>query len=333
MLTFEYPFAFLIIAVIPLFYVLRHIGIFSRISFPLTLSDWHGRAFSWKHPVTGIAVVAARFLFSFGFLFGVIALTGPAITRQEKVFTSRGADIIFVVDTSPSMAALDIGSSTRLAAAKTVIAQLKKNLQGTSFGLVAMASEAALIVPPTQNDAFFLNRLESLRIGELGDGTAIGTGLGTAIYHLSHSKAPKKSIVLLTDGENNSGTVHPITAARLAYENGIVVYTVALGTKGAVPVEYTDPATGKNYSGYLDSGFDDSMLHDIARIAGGSCSSAENLSSLKESLDLIAKQETVVQTYQVKNKTRRYHVEITGLAVIFVFLAWCIRRLYLKEIV
>ncbi len=332
MFEFENPFAFLVLLLIPLFYVFRLTGIFKRISFPIILSDWNGHTFDWKKSRVGFSSILSRIFFFAGFLLVAGALAKPSVQKQENVYTSRGADIIFVVDTSPSMAALDIGSSNRLSAAKQTISILADEMQGVSFGLVAMASEAALIVPPTQDTASFSERMNDVKIGELGEGTAIGIGLGTAVYHLTSSNAPKKCIVLLTDGENNAGAVHPVTAANLARENDITVYAVALGTQGTVAVEYTDPHTGSVRSGYMDSHFDITALREISTAGGGQCYTAENVSTLTETLNAIARKENVAQTFQIRTITKYYYFEALSLASVLIAIAWIIRRMYLKEI-
>lgn len=333
MISFEHPAAFLLLTAIPLLYILRELKVFTRISFPLVLGDWKGRVFEWKQGIIHAASIIADILFFAGYICVVAALAGPIVTRQEKVYTSRGTDVLFVIDISPSMAAYDIGSATRLDAARQSISVLASSAPGVSFGIVTMASEAALVVPPTQDLAYLTDRLVDIRIGELGDGTAIGTGLSVAVYHLAGSSAPKKCIVLLTDGENNAGAIHPLTAASLAAENDIPIYSLAVGTKGAVPLEYVNPVTGKVYSGYLESNFDDSQLREIATLTGGGCYTVENLSALSDALAAVLRRESVTQAYQLRTRTESKASVVLMAAVVAIMLSWLIRRVYLKELV
>lgn len=333
MIHFEHPAAFLLLTAIPLLYILRELKVFTRISFPLVLADWKGRVFEWKQGLVHAASIIADILFFAGYICVVAALAGPTITRQEKVFTSRGTDVLFVIDISPSMAAYDIGSSSRLDAARKSISVLASSAPGVSFGIVTMASEAALVVPPTQDLSYLESRLQEIRIGELGDGTAVGTGLSVAVYHLAGSTAPKKCIILLTDGENNAGAVHPLTAASLAAENDIPVYSLAIGTKGAVPLEYVNPITGKVYSGYLESGFDDSQLREIGTLTGGGCYTVENLAALSDALAAVLRRESVTQAYQLRTRTESKASVVLLAAVVAIMFSWLIRRVYLKELV
>ena len=219
--------------------------------FSFSFADWNGRAFEWKSSVGTTVRFMSKTLFALGYFALVAALAEPTVLEKEKLFMSRGADVVFVVDTSPSMAALDIAGASRLQAAKQAISLLARENKGISYGLVACASQAALLVPPTLDQKTFFERLAAMSVGEMGDGSALGVGISTAVYHLESSAAPVKIIVLLTDGENNAGAVHPNTAAALAKDNGILLYIAGIGTKGSVPIEYTDPASGKIYSGYF----------------------------------------------------------------------------------
>ena len=192
------PIVLLFLFAIPLFFLLRKLGIFQKKSFLLSFADWNGLSFSWKNPLISVARIFSTILCISGYICLVIALSGPVTTNQEKIFTSRGAEILFVLDTSPSMGALDIASSNRLDAAKTAISTMVKSLPGASFGLVGTGSESGLLVPPTMDHQTFLSRLIQLKIGEMGDGTALGTGISTGVYHLDSTKSQSKH-VLITD--------------------------------------------------------------------------------------------------------------------------------------
>ena len=213
MISFQNPSAFLLILLIPVYFVLRKTRVFAQPSIPLTFSDWNGKAFSWNSKLYSLLSSAAVIFTVFGFCAAVTALAEPVLYRHERVYTSRGADIMFVLDISPSMAARDAGSLSRIDAAKQAIAALAKENTGNAYGLTVMANEAALAVPPTTDTPFFLQRLAEISLGSKGDGTAIGTGLASAVFHLAASGAPKKYIILVTDGENNAGEIHPETAA------------------------------------------------------------------------------------------------------------------------
>lgn len=332
MIAFESPAAFLLLLLPPLYIVLRKTGVFHRQAFPLTLSDWGASAFTWS----GLMRSSIRFLSMLfalaAYIMLVIACADPVLHQQEKIYTSRGSDILFVLDTSPSMAARDIASSTRLEAAKMGLRTLMSENRGASFGLVTMGSEAAAIVPPTLDHELFLKRLEAVAVGAQGNGSAIGTGLSTAIYHLISSTAPKKCIVLITDGENNAGEIHPETAALLAKENDITIYTFGIGTRGSVPIEYVDPESGKIISGYYESEFDSKPLEEIARIAGGQYYGIESTGALSSALGTVGERENTVQTYHLRSQDTHFTTQLLLLCALCSIAGWLIRRFCLQEV-
>lgn len=332
-MRFNYPHAFWLLLALPLLYFLRHKKIFIRPSFHLTVSDWNGRAFSWKNRTISMGYIVSTFLFMFAYILFVLALADPVMIHSKKEYTSRGAEIVFVLDVSPSMAALDIATDTRLAAAKKAIRYLVSENNGASYGLIACGLEAALLVPPTMDYDSFLQRLNDLSIGELGDGSAIGTGLATAVYHLVTSAAPSKTIVLLTDGENNAGSVHPLTAADLAVENAISIFVAGIGTKGTVPVKYADPKTGELYSGYLDSTFDDASLKAIAAKGQGRYFSIRTLESLNNAIYAINRKASSFQTYQMKQTKKKYYSFVLSLCLFIFVVGWLIRRVFIKQFI
>ena len=329
---FMNPAVFLFLLLIPLVYTFRKIKIFSRITLPLTFSDWNGWVFTWDDKLRKAAALFSEVLTVVGFLFVVTAYSEPVVHHQEKVFTSRGTDVLFVLDTSPSMAARDINGITRLEAAVSTINKLVESNPGASYGLVVMGSEAASVVPLTNDIAAFKTRLAKVQIGSMGDGTAIGTGLSSAVYHIKSTKAKRKCIVILTDGENNAGEIHPETAGALAKKNGITLYTVGIGTKGTVPIEYVNP-NGKIYSGYLDSNFDPTQLENIALAAGGRYYSVESLSAMNMALSSIIKKQDVIQSYYIKTVDDFYYDKMIIVSLCCFALAWVIKRLYLKEFI
>lgn len=331
--SFMNPSAFFLLLVFPIFFVFRKIGFLQRVSFPITFADWNGYVFSWNDKLLKFTSIISTALTTTAFLLVIISLADPVVHTQERVYTTRGSDIIFVVDTSPSMAARDIGGTLRIDAAKQAADSLAQNNSGAQYGLVAMGNEAALLVPPTSDLEIFRSRLAALNLGELGEGTAIGAGLSSAIFHLAASKAPSKCVILITDGENNAGEIHPETAARLATENKITIYAVGIGTRGSVPLDYKDPYTGKEYTGYLDSNFDSRPLEKIALGSGGRYYGVENLPALSLALNAITKRQSVAQNYYLRNVNTQYYDEFI-LAAIFAFaLSWIIRRFLLKEFV
>lgn len=332
MLRLENPAAFLLLLLIPLYFILRRLKVLTPPSLPLTLSDWQGSAFVWKSPFTKVLLVLKNLCVLLFFIFTVAAFSRPVLSHERKVYYSEGASIIFVLDVSPSMAAIDMEGESRIESAKDAILTIADVNDGAALGLVEMAESAACLIPPTTDRAFFNNRLASVTVGDLGDGTAIGNGLSCAVFHLERSTAPKKSIVLITDGENNAGTIHPHTAAALAARKNISLYILGVGTKGLVPINYTDPKTNRTYAGYLDSNFDTTSIALIASAGGGTFFETESLDALSDAVSSINRNEYVSQTYRVYFQNEPLYKTFLAAACVFAVLAWLIKRVLLREV-
>lgn len=328
---FQNPAAFFLILLIPLLHILRRLKIFKQITFSAVLADWNGHKFEWQGKSQKFLAVFSKALLIIGFILVVTAFADPVISYQEKVYTTLGTDVIFVVDTSPSMAAKDVNGEMRLEAAKKSIISLVEKHDGYRFGIVGLGSNASVIVPPTSKADTIKSQISKLSVGAFGNGSAIGDGLSTAVCHLVSSSAPKKCIILFTDGENNAGEIHPETAAKLALENEITLYVVGVGSKGTVPIEYTDPVTGKNYSGYLDSDYNSASLKKIASISNGKYYEVRTIEELDSTLNTVSKIENTTQNFNYKNVNKTYYQKFLMAAMIILALAWFIKRVILKE--
>ena len=315
MFEFHNPSAFLLLLLIPLLFLLRKLKIFSQITYPAVLADWNGKVFEWKGKLRQFFSVLARVLLAAAFILTIFAIADPVKVTQEKIYTTLGTDIIFVVDTSPSMAAKDVEGQYRINVAKNAISKIIREHDGFRYGVVTLGSEASVFVPPTANLDVFEKRLSDIEVGILGNGSAIGDGLSTAVCHLSTSSAPKKCIILLTDGENNAGAIHPETAAKLAAEKEIPVYIVGIGSKGTVPIEYKDPKTGKLYSGYLDSNFNSAPLRQISHISNGKYFEVKTVDELSQALNYVTKTENIIQNYTYKTMETQYYKYLVLIAI------------------
>lgn len=164
----------------------------------------------------------------------VIALADPRLTRLATAPTASGRDVILAVDLSGSMGAQDVPRDgapvARLAAVKDAASDFVRARAGDRIGLLFFAEEAYLAAAPSFDTAALLHLLGEVEVGLAGRGTAIGDALGLALKRLQASPARDRSVVLLSDGVNNAGTVEPLEAARLARQLGIVVHAIALDT-------------------------------------------------------------------------------------------------------
>lgn len=272
MMSFEYP-AALVLCLVPLVYAItgavRSARRARRLVLPLDL--WNGTRTADAPAFWRVASFVSSLFFGMAWLALALAAAGPAGESGTPPASSASIDLVFAIDASPSMAASDL-DPTRLDAAKAFVrayVESPEGAAGASVGLVAFGAEAALACPPTTDYATVLERLEAIKPGILGDGTALGLGLSSAFRQLSASGAPGAVAVLLSDGEDNVGLVHPADAARALQSYGAGLLVVGLGSRGDVPIDYVDPATGQRMSGAYRSGFDDAAMSSIAAAGGG----------------------------------------------------------------
>lgn len=252
---------------------------------------------------------AGRFIFGLrliGLACLIVALARPQMGKMNDSTEADGIDIVITLDLSGSMRALDLSTRddvvTRLDAAKRVVDDFIGKREFDRIGLVAFAADAFVVSPLTLNHDWLKRNLGRLELGEIdGGGTAIGTALGASVNRLRDHKARSRIVILLTDGENNSGSLSPLGAAEAAKTYGVKVYTIATGKNGRVPVPETtregrvvrDRDGRPVYRGRSDvSNFDATELREIANMTGGQFFSATEDGDLERIYEEINQLET-----------------------------------------
>jgi len=268
-----------------------------------------------------------------GIMIFFLSAAGPVIKISETVLLNRGADIIFILDVSPSMAALDMEGKSRYSTAKSLITDFIKKHSSDSIGLVAVGNDAVMLVPPTLDREALNLRLEQLRIGELGDGTALGMGLAVAAYHLDKSNAKRKAAVLVTDGENNAGEIHPETAASLLREIGVSFWVIAVGSAGEVPIDYVDPYTKIRRTGMFDSRYDRESLRRLSVSGGGTFITAHSTEAFVSAFSLLDDTEITVQRQRIIHRRRSMSFQFLLTGIFLLLSVRIIRRHLLGAII
>lgn len=245
-----------------------------------TTSAFNGIGTSWKewmrHVLFALEMLALACL--------VVILCRPLSSDSWSQKNVDGTDIVLSIDVSSSMLARDF-KPDRLAAAKEVASDFVSGRTSDNIGLVAFAGEAFTLVPMTTDIATLVNSINNLEIDmnfTLEDGTAVGDGIATAINRLNKGKAKSKSIILLTDGSNNTGVVYPETAAQIARKEGIKIYTIGIGTMGTAPFPVFDFAGHIVTYENMKVEIDENSLKEIAKITGGKYFRATNKNVLKK---------------------------------------------------
>ena len=332
MITFDYPGMLLLIAILPPLIYLRHYwkNRGGRLSFSFTI--WQKEVFKPGIHISNIVLFIGSFLFWIGFLLLLLANSGPSIVSKEKIYMTRGIDIIFVLDESPSMAGKDFLPDNRFESAKDVIRTFVEGRDHDPVGLVSFGKNAVLRVPAGLDYKHFLEQLEGLELMNLGNGTAMGMGIAVACLHLNESTANEKVLILLTDGDNNAGEILPESAAHIAAAMGIKIYSIGLGSTSDVPLEFTDPTSGKIYRGMYKSGYDEEILKEISEITQGEFFQALSPGALDTILSSIDSLERIEKRTRLNIKTRPIHRELILIGFGLILFDFFLKKWIFREV-
>lgn len=261
----------------------------------------------------------------------ITALCRPQTKLAWQDMTTEGIDIMLAMDLSPSMLARDF-KPNRLEAAKNVGIDFIDGRPNDRIGLVVFSGESFTQCPLTVDHSVLKNLLTVAEPDFLADGTAIGMGLASAVKRLKDSKSASKVIILITDGENNAGSVSPLTAAEIAQIYGIRVYTIGVGTRGrAYSPAYRYP-NGEFAFDYVEVRIDEPLLEKIAKMTDGQYFRATNNEALKEiyqKIDLLEKTRFDVTEFRRK---REEFWPLALLAALFLFTEWLLRNTLMRSI-
>jgi Ca-activated chloride channel family protein len=264
----------------------------------------------------------------------LFALARPQLSQSQERRFAEGINIFLALDVSESMRAEDFKDANRLQTAKSVIRDFLRNRQSDRVGLVIFSGESFTLCPLTLDYPVLIELLDDVKIsmdGQLQDGTAIGDAIATTTHRLRDSEAKTKIVILLTDGENNAGTITPETAASLAQSFGIRVYTIGMGKEEGARIPYEDTTFGKRYREELTY-LDEDTLKQIANTTGARYFRATDVQSLKNTYAEIDKLERT--KFKVVNYTN--HKELAAyfliLAVLLLALEILLRNTVLRKI-
>ncbi len=232
----------------------------------------------------------------------IIAFARPQSTLKRQNVSIEGIDIVLGLDISGSMLAQDL-KPDRLEAAKKVSEEFFKGRPNDRIGLVVFSGEAFTQCPLTTDHTIMEDMLDDIKSGMIQDGTAIGDGLATAINRLKESQAVSKVIILLTDGQNNAGSIAPLSAAEIAKIYGIRIYTIGVGTIGYAPYPVQTPF-GIQYQN-MEVKIDEDLLRQVADMTDGKYFRATDNSKLRQvyqEIDQLEKSKIDVTEFRKKNE-------------------------------
>jgi Ca-activated chloride channel family protein len=326
--TFQYPEIVLLVLVPLIIYYFSPENDNSKEAVPTIYNPnliWISKAFGRKN-ISGKKLSKFNFILFSVWCFLVLALMHPQKTETLKKQTTKGYDIMLVVDLSKSMLALDFADlnnndkSNRLDVIKKVANKFIKNRKGDRLGLVLFGSSAYLQTPLTSDITSVATMLNLAEIGMAGDATAIGDALGLAIKSLIKRPEGSRVIILLTDGSNTAGALNPVESARLAKSYGIKIYSIGVGKRGAVP--YPTPMGIV----YAKMDIDETLLKKISEDTGGSYFNATDEQGLKDiykKIDELEKTESETSEFIIR--TQLYRIPLLFATILFI---WFLIRRY-----
>ncbi|MCA9170456.1 MAG: VWA domain-containing protein [Planctomycetales bacterium] len=324
---------------------------FSSVGLAIQMTPTFRQRLMWLPPALTLAAVTCL----------IVAIARPREGRQQTVVESEGIAIEMVVDRSGSMQAMDFQVDgehvDRLTAIKNVAGKFVSGgdkLDGRFndlVGLITFAGYADGQTPPTLDHAFLVSQLNNTQIvtARSEDGTAIGDAISLAVEKLNaldqrqKDKVKSKVIILLTDGENNAGSLDPIQAAELAQTMGIKVYTIGVGTKGEAPIPVTDPFSGRQVIRMMPVNIDEATLTKVAEITGGKYfrgTDTDSLEQIYEEIDALEKTKVEAQHFVDYRELAVQPYKAAGLTIppvlliAFVLLAarWLLQETWLREL-
>jgi len=292
---FDFPLVWLLaVPILFCLYKCKKVGsvhIFPHLHFFGTVGKW--RNVDWLLKVLTVLLMVG-------------ALATPVMVDYDDPRNRNGIDIVLAIDGSGSMNASGFSTENDRASRFEIVQHIAsdfvmKRLED-NVGVVLFGDFAFIASPVTYEKEIISEMIGYLSHGMAGQNTAIGEGISMSVRALRDSKAKSKVIVLLTDGENNSGSISPKEAVVLVQKNNIKLYTIGIGKKGE---------------------FDSALLSQLARDGGGKFFTALDEKELQGVYDEIdAMERSSIKSEKHTFKEHYYWVPLLGALGIMMILAW-----------
>ena len=295
-MSFHSPFFLLLLFIIPgIIYFYRNYSNKVEATIPFSSASLFSDQILYR------AKIKNRFLKTFEIIILILIII--ALARPQKIdkLVKKNIDVIdilLVLDISSSMLADDF-SPNRLEVVKKTAKDFISSRAGDRIGVVVFAGQSFIQCPLTTDIKVLLNLVDEISVASKDyDGTAIGMAIANATNRLRDSESKSKTMILLSDGSNNSGEIEPSTAAKIASEFGIKIYTIAAGTNKSV-----SRIPGR---GLIRNEIDIETLKDISNETGGQffrATDKEALSDIYQEINNLERSEI-----EVKDFTKYYEL-------------------------
>jgi len=321
MITFGNPWYLLILFILPLIFIYRSFILkFKEGSFRLSsvsiISDKMIKKGVHKTRLLSLIQYLTMALI-------ILGLSRPRIIESLQKKNIEIVDIVMVIDISSSMLATDF-QPNRLEVVKNTAKDFISQRKGDRLGILVFAGESFIQCPLTIDNEVLLSLMDEITVAEQSyDGTAIGMAIANATNRLRKSDAKSKVMILLSDGSNNAGELDPNTAADLAKQFGIKIYTIGAGTNQDVSF-----IPGR---GYIRNEIDEKTLKEIAKQTGGQYFRATNTQGLEQIYSTINELERTEVEIKVFTQYRELYGYLLIPALLFGFSGNVIGRFYFRR--
>lgn len=267
-------------------------------------------------------------------LLCLCALARPVwLDEQLQGIDEQGRDVLLSVDMSGSMQIKDMqlhGEAVdRLTALKSLLAEFIEQRRGDRLGMILFADHAYLASPLSFDLDSLLIQVNELVHGLVGDRTAIGEGIGLGIKQLMNHPAEQRIVILLTDGQNTSGSVEPMQAAEMAAKNQVVIYTIGVGADEL----YQQTLFGKRKINPSQD-LDEASLKQIAGLTGGQYYRARNTEELAQIYQEINALNPITQAqqfYRPQHELYYWPLALAALVMLLMLAKPLLAQRFIKE--
>lgn len=276
------------------------------------------------------SIVSEKILFSLKFIYLyviwfllVVASARPQFAGEPYRLKTENRDIMLVIDISTSMLQPDFSTQSkridRLSAVKFVVSAFINQRTEDRIGLILFGTRAYLQSPLTFDKQAVSEILLNTDAGMAGNSTSIGDALGIALKNLKDEKnKTNKVIILLSDGENNDGSLSMAQAVDLAEKEGIKIYTIGVGA---------DASFIGSLFGLRNNELDEKSLKELAERTQGNYFRATDLKTLAEIYQRIDSLEPQNNESAIVQEIKElFYIPLVGAMLLFAFLLFLPRR-------
>ncbi len=334
-MEFAYPWVLLLLLLLPVLalYLLR----WKKNPSLVIPSAKPFRATRKKHRLSPV-----HLLWLLGFALLLVALARPRYGDEKIILRSQGIDIIIAIDLSGSMEAYDIPRNVttgeelqklisagkladRLEVAKREVRKFISERPNDRIGLIGFADVAYSLAPPTLDHSLLTAHLQNLKTRQLGELTGIASAIASGVNRLKDSDAPRRVLLLFTDGDNTmKNKLTPEQAAELGKEFKVVIHTVGIGGPNAIVAG--QDMFGRTRYQQMSGSFNEELLRKIASTTGGSYFHAADADGMKQVMSEINRLEktTIEQPRYVEYREYAPTLALIALGILaLAYLAEC----------